>query len=246
MKAAQTQKVEESPTKLEKRGEIVRVALDGQKATINLGRSSGVTPQTTFAIHGRQPNGLPKPLSKGNVEVLSVGDNTSEVLIRSIFDPADRGDPLTGRRREITYAHRDNTDPITRGDVLVNPLWDPNKKTHIAVAGILDFSGTGAFNIESFIRMMERQNIVLDSYIDPTDGQIKGAGITRRTDYVILGGTVTVREAGVSKDENVIKAINDNRAKVIDEAKRNGVGLISLRRFMKETGFTLPRTATVD
>src|SRR5262249_13789489 len=198
-------KLDERPLELVSRGEVVRVHSNLKRLTINIGRGQNLKPGTSFSVHGLQPNGKPKLRSKGNIEVISVGERSSEALVTNLFRPDDPGDPVTGKRKEIDVLSRDNTDPIVRGDVIINPLWNPNAQTHVAIAGIVDYSGTGSTSINNFIRLLEKQNIVVDAYMDPSDGTMKGPGITRRTDYLILGGVPTGREAGVSRDEAVLK-----------------------------------------
>src|SRR5262249_13835655 len=80
-------RTEEKPLDPTPRGEIVRVQLNPRKATINLGRVHGLKPQVTFSVHGIAANGKPKVASKANVEVVTVGENTSEVLVTAIFHP---------------------------------------------------------------------------------------------------------------------------------------------------------------
>lgn len=239
-------KIDDKPLKLIPRGEIVRVAGNLRRATINIGRGKNLKAGTTFAVYGLTGGGKPKARSKGNVEVLAVGDRTSEVAITAIFDPEDPGDRATGRRREINLLSRSNTDPIVRGDVLINPLWDPNAQTHVAIAGVIDFSSTGTLSMTSFIRLLEKQNIVVDAYLDPADGVAKGPGINRRTDYLILGSTPTGREAGVSRDNAVLKQMEAVTKKLLDEAKANAVKLINPRRFLQDTGLTIPRIVSRD
>jgi hypothetical protein len=239
-------KSDDRPVELIPRGKIVRVHGNLRRATIDIGRAQNLKPGTTFTVYSLAPNGKPKVRSKGKVEVLSVGDATSEVAITHIFAPDDPGDPVTGKRKEIDVLSRDNTDPIVSGDVLINPLWNPNAETHVAIAGVVDFQGTGAINVHSFIRLLEKQNIRVDAYVDPADGTIKGPGLTRRTDFLILGNIPTGREPGVSKDDAVLKRIDDSSKKLLDSARLNAVSLINPRRFLQDTGLNIPRTVEHD
>jgi hypothetical protein len=239
-------KEDQRPLELIPRGKIVRVHGNLRRATIDIGRGQNLKPGTTFAVYGLAPNGKPKLRSKGKVEVITVGDNTSEVDVTYLFDPNDPGDPVTGKRKEISVLSRDNTDPIVSGDVLVNPLWNPNAETHVAIAGVVDFQGTGSIDIQSFIRLLEKQNIRVDAYVDPRDGTVKGPGMTRRTDFLVLGGVPTGREPGVSKDSNVLKMIDEATRKLLGQARSNAVTLINPRRFLQDTGLNIPRTVEHD
>ena len=242
----QSIRTDDRPLELIPRAKIVRVHGNLRRATIDIGRGQGLKPGVTFAVYGLAPSGKPKLRSKGKVEVISVGDTTSEVDVTHLFDPNDPGDPVSGRRKEIGVLSRDNTDPIVSGDVLVNPLWNPSAETHVAIAGVVDFRGTGSIDIQSFIRLLEKQNIRVDAYVDPRDGTVKGPGMTRRTDFLILGSIPTGREPGVSKDSAVIKQIDDASKKLLAQARSNAVTLVNPRRFLQDTGLNIPRTVEHD
>jgi hypothetical protein len=234
-----TNRIKEKISDPTPRGKIVRVHLNSRKATIDLGRVHGLTAQTTFSVHGYQPSGRPKQRAKANIEVINVSESTSEVLVTAVFHPDPNTDLANGKRKEIDVLSRDNTDPIIAGDALINPLWNPNAKTHVAIAGIIDLTGFGAINVASLIQILEKQNIIVDAYVDPVDGSIKGRGVTRGTDYLLLGGKPAARD----KDA-VIDAIGASIEKMLAEAKNNGVAIMSPRRFANETGFNLPRTVS--
>jgi len=221
------------------RGKVQRVHVNPRKLTIDLGRRDGLTPQTTFAVHGLQPNGKPKARPKGNVEVLTVGETSSEVLVTAIFHPdPDFDDNRTGERKRIDVLSKDNIDPIIAGDVLINPLWNPNAKTHVAIAGVLDMPGSGAVNMNTLVRLLEQMNVVVDAYVDTSDGTIRGSGLTRRTDYILWGNPVSV--AGKADDER-IKKINKVIDDMVAEARANGIRVMQPKRFFQETGFNMPR-----
>lgn len=223
------------------RGKIIRVYGNLKKASIDLGRRDGLTPQVTFVVHGLQPNGKPKVRPKGTIEVLTVGEASSEVLITAVFHPSPDFDDLrSGDFKRIDPASKDNVDPIIPGDVLINPLWNPNVKTHIAIAGNIDIGGGGAVNLGTLISILEQRNIVVDAYVDVADGSTKGA-ITRRTEYILLGGS----PPGKTEDAKV-KAVNDAIAKMLGEAKSNGVRVMQPKHFFQETGFNFPRNVVSE
>src|SRR5207248_8165401 len=120
---------EDKPSDPTPRGKILRVMLNPRKVSIDLGKIHGLTAQTTFAVHGYQPNGKPRVRSKANIEVINVGQATSECLVTELFHPDPDTDHVsTGRRKVIDVLSKDNTDPVIAGDALINPLWYPNAK----------------------------------------------------------------------------------------------------------------------
>jgi predicted nucleic acid-binding Zn-ribbon protein len=185
---------------------------------INLGSADRVKPSLTFTIHGIGVDGRPNPQSKGTLEVVKVlGPHLSQARITSVRD----------RTR----------DPIVVNDVIYNASWNPNIKKHVAIAGIIDLTGDGRDSLPEFIRNLERQNIVVDAYLEPSDGQIKGQ-LTYQTDYLILGG---VPERGVGgKSEETEKRLVEGRQQMQEEAKKYGVQIKSLQSYLEMIGYPLP------
>jgi len=227
---------------MEPRGEIARVHTSLRRATINIGRNDGLKPGITFSVHGKQADGKPKRLKKADVQVISVDNHTAEVEITDvvIWDPErkvyDRIDVLSP----------ENKDPVIKGDVLINPLWNPNAKTHVALAGVFDFVGVSQTQLNSFIRRLEDQNVIVDAYVDLSDGKIKGPGLTRQTEYILRGGEVDGRETGAPREKDTLKEVNDNIKKMLQEANRLGVEVMRPERFLRDTGFALPRRSPVQ
>jgi len=234
--------VEKETAVREPRGEIVRVHTSLRRATINIGRNDGLKPGVTFSVHGRQADGKPKRFKKADVEVLKVDARTAEVEItnvvvwspdRKLYEPIDVLGP-------------ENKDPVIKGDVLLNPLWNPNSKTHIAVAGYLDFVGGSPAQMNSFIRRLEDQNVIVDAWVDLTDGKIKGPGMTRQTEYILRGAELDGREPGAPREKDTLKEANESIKKLFEEAKHYGVEVMRPERFLRDTGFALPRRSTVQ
>lgn len=217
------------------KGRIQEIDRTGQTPFINIGRADGVKPQLTFAIHGAGPDGRPMKEAKGTLEVLDVlGERLSQARLTSVKDP--------------------NRDPVMKGDYLFNPGWSPNMKQHVAIAGIVDLTGEGRRdstnlmmrNLADFTRQLEGQNVVVDAYLDLKDNSIKGQ-ITRQTDYLILGESPShessrlPRDGGEPKEEPKITP-GSQASKMQQEAIRNGVTIISLKKFLALSGFRPPRT----
>src|SRR5439155_9454212 len=122
---------------LEPRGEIVRVHTSLRRATINLGRNDGLKPGVTFTVHGKQSDGKPKRFKKANVQVLNVNGRTADVEITDVVV----WNPESKLYDKIDVLSLDNKDPVIKGDALIYPLWNPNAKTHVAMAGYFDSIG---------------------------------------------------------------------------------------------------------
>jgi hypothetical protein len=215
-----------APASMRTDWKIVRMDRRGVNPYINLGSADRVKPQLTFTIHGVGLDGRPNPQPKGTLEVLSViGAHLSQARVTSVKDPDRR--------------------PILEGDVLYNASWNPTIKKHVALAGIMDITGDGRDSLKEFMRNLERQNIVVDAYLDPKDGTVKppGGGITLRTDYLIMGESQAFSATGrADKGEN--EAQKAGREKMQADAKKNGVKVVPLHQYLEMIGYRLPRNAS--
>jgi hypothetical protein len=204
--------------------QIIRMDQRGTNPYINLGSADRVKPQLTFSIHGLGLDGKPRPESKGTLEVVSVlGDHLSQTRITSVKDP--------------------NRDPITKGDVLYNGLWNPFLKRHVAVAGLVDLN-TGQRDPEagmaSFLRGLERESVVVDAWLDPRDWSIKGSGINSQTDYLILGEGMEFFSDGRERSTEISKKLDKAVKELQDQAAKNGVPVIGLRKYLEMIGYRIP------
>ena len=208
----------ETPANMRTDWKITYIDNRGTNLYINLGSDDRVKPRLTFNIHGVGADGRPNPQSKGTLEVLKVlGAHLSQARVTSVKNP--------------------NRDPIVVNDVIYNASWNPNIKKHIAIAGVIDLTGDGRDSLNEFMRNLEQQNIVVDAYVDPKDGSIKGQ-LTYQTDYLILGGAPE-RAYNSSSDESE-KRVLDGRKQMQEEAKKYGVPVKSLLGYLEMIGYHLP------
>ncbi len=212
-----------NPENMRSDWKIIRVDNRGTNAYINLGSSDRVKPQLTFTIHGVGADGRPSPQTKGTLEVVNVvGPHLSQARITSVKDP--------------------NRQPIIANDVVYNASWNPNIRKHVAIAGTIDLTGDGRDSLDEFIRNLQRQNIVVDAYVDAR-GEMHGQ-LTYQTDFLILGG-VPDRAVGSSADETEKKVL-DGRKQMQEEAKKYGVPVKSLLSYLEMIGYPLPHSAQSD
>jgi hypothetical protein len=197
------------------RGEISLITGTGQTPFINLGSADKVRTGLRFTVHGVDNNGKPKLEAKATLEIIDiVKDHLSQARLIKVVDPG--------------------ADPVLTGDKLFNPAWDPNRKKHVAIAGVVDLSGAHKDGLAEFIRELKRQDIEVDAYLDLKEGTTKGE-ITHNTDYLILGEQPEDSTLHLSKDKMAqIAKETDTMTKT---AARNAVPLISLREFLAVTGY---------
>jgi hypothetical protein len=228
------------------KGKIMALDRDGRMPFINLGSADHVRPQLTFSVYGIGPGGRPvsydiigsdgkavlgqdgKPEKEGKatIEVVSIlGEHLSQARVTSVRDSS--------------------RDPIVRGDLLFNPAWSPSERQHVAITGLVDLSGDGHDDLPEFLRTLQSQGVVVDQYLDLKDLTKKGPGIDRQTDYLILGTVPTFPGQDTARDDDPrVKrrsAVIKDMGEMQDEATRNGVTIISLRKFLALTGYHVPR-----
>jgi hypothetical protein len=210
----------EAPATARTDWKIVRMDARGSMPYINLGSADRVRPQLTFSVHGVGPGGRILPKSKGTIEVVNVmGDHLSQARVTSVADP--------------------NRDPLLEGDVLYNPLWNPALKRHVAVAGLVDLVGAvrdPEGGLEDFLRMLEREDMVVDAWVDLKDYSVKGPGITVQTDYLVVGDNPEAADRDVQGAQRLEAATQ----KLKEQARENGVQVISLRKFLELIGHRVP------
>ena len=190
---------------------IVEMDRSGKEPFINLGTSDNVRPGLTFSIHGRGPDGRPTPASKGTLEVINVvNDHLSQAQVVSVKD-ADK-------------------DPILPGDYLYNPVFKPGGEQHVVIAGRIDMHGAKGDDLAEFERMLQRRNVVVDGYVDPQDGSIKGK-LSVGTDYLVLGDISGIKEG---------TPMADSIKKLQQQARDNGVQVVKARDFLDSMGYRTP------
>src|SRR5207249_11878939 len=122
--------------------------------------------------------------------------------------------------------------------------WSPRGPTHVAITGFIDLSGLSHDDLQDLRRRLERQNIVIDAWLDNSDMTIKGKGITRETNLLILGTERDPRggnRPGREDDPNQ-KKLGELQVQMVEDAVRKGVRIITLRDYLALSGFRVPRT----
>lgn len=210
--------------------QIAAIDPKGTTPYINLGSSDGLKPQVTFSVHSVKADGKLNPTPKATVEVIRImGAKQAQVRITSIKDA--------------------KADPIVKGDRLFNPTWDPARKKRVALAGLADL-GDGTDGTEDLKRLLARQSVLIDAYVDTTDekaprtiaGQKKDGKdvpgeVTSNTDYLILADNMDQVRHPRANNAAYKKAFDDQVKKLKEQAQANGVPVIALRKYLDMIGY---------
>ena len=205
--------------------QIVGLDRRGDNAYISIGSNEGLTPQVTFSVHSVGPNGKLNPVPKGTVEVVRIMGGSQAVA-------------------RITSTKDAKKDPILKGDRLFNPTWDPNRLRHVALAGIADLGGDGSDSSDELRRLLSRQKVALDAYIDTKDDKnpkIVGKGVSVNTDYLVVGEGLDGFRGAKTYDKEYIAKFKRLSDELKAKAANDGVAIISLRRYLDMIGYQPPK-----
>jgi hypothetical protein len=209
----------------------------GTFVTINFANAMHLVPGQTFVVI--PPTGSlvevierEKVLEKHHHEHLSLGPRdpfSDNEMIKGMVEVTDVISQYAARAR-ITYQSNEIRNPISRKDQLFSISLSTGEKEHVAFAGIIDLDGDGKPDNENFIRILERNNLVIDAYLDLKTGEIKKRpgtnGIDFKTKFLIIGSDAP--QVG-------------NVKVMMDQAKEKGVQLIDARMFLALIGIKPPK-----
>jgi len=150
---------------------------------------------------------------------------TDNEFIKGMIEITDVGVSGDSARGRITHEAQPIRNPITKGDQLFNMALSTGEKEHVAYAGIIDLDGDGRPDNEQFVRILERNNLKVDAYLDLKSGQIRGK-IDFPTKLLIIGSDAP---------------LVGNVKVMIAQAKEKGVQLIDARMFLALIGIKPPR-----
>lgn len=212
------------------KGHIKSLPGGGQIAYVDIGSSQGIRPQQnlTFSIFSPGTPGHPNKDYKGKIEIIDVLSATlSKAKIIEVVNP--------------------NANPFMVGDVLINPVWSPNQREHVAIAGLIDLTGDRRNNIGEFMSNLERMGVVVDAYQDLKDNTVKGPGMNLATAYLVVGDTpeITGEVIGGDKRGDFKAQISAKITDMRNEAQRLGVTIVPMRRFVELIGYKMPKGAGV-
>lgn len=195
------------------KGKISEV-LEGQKIVyINRGSQDQITPGLTFSVYG--PNGIPEDgKGKATIVVNNVSNTVSECKI-------------------VTQTLN---NPITRGDLIGNVVYDPTRTFNFVVKGDFDLHKTNKPTAEG---AQEVKSLIIRSGGKVSDD------VSVTTDFLILGDEparpAKLDEAATPQDQAVyqaqMKAYEDYK-RASDTAAQFYIPRLDTNRFIGLVGFT--------
>lgn len=147
-------------------------------------------------------------------------------LVKGMVEVTDVSGPYTARAR-ITHQVAGVRNPISKRDQVFNVSLSTAQKEHVAFCGIIDLDGDGLPNNEEFVRLLEKNGLVLDSYLDVNTGEVRNrqGGMTLRTKFLIVG--TDAPQVGKVKE-------------MVNKAKELGIQQIDATKFLALMGVKPP------
>jgi hypothetical protein len=223
------------------RGKIIRFDEGTKKVYIDKGSKDGIKVGLTFMVFGPGWKGRGEGPLKTTIEVVRVeDDHLSSCKINSYYD--SEGREVAANDATPARVLRDGAYAIKDGDLLFNLTWG----MHVAIVGIVDFTGVNASSpaaqkdsLDEFMIHLGRLGVIVDAYMDPRDGKMVGAASTK-TNILIRGAS-----PGDSKDkENPRYQEINNAIKLMHkQAVERGMFIISAENFAVVTGYRRPGSA---
>jgi hypothetical protein len=92
-------------------------------------------------------------------------------------------------------------------------------------------------NLQTFMGSLQRQGVIVDAYVDLTDGSVKG-DITNKTRYLIRGEIPVMND----KADDRSKLVHEAAQALKKDATEKGVFIISSDNFANAIGYRRPRS----
>jgi hypothetical protein len=193
------------PTETGIDGRIVSVGEEGTVAYGDLGKKDSVILGMTFSIFSRSEIGKEKPQPKAEGRIVKIMEKSCEVRLYNI-----RSD-----------------NPVIPGDILVNPVYDRERRLRFVLIGKIDIEGSGADQSEQ-----------LKGLVQKFGGRVEEE-VTPPVDYLIVGDEPQVPPqpaAGTSAIEQTQYKVAREQYityhEAIAKAEQFGIPMLSVNRFL--------------
>ena len=193
---------------------------------INLGSADNLTVRTNFSVYKQSNRGVgvdsentlkgPEDL-KGSIEVTNiVGPHLAQarILDENIYNPISQGDPI------------------------YTPIWSPNQRESFAFVGLIDLDDDGRSDRELLHDVLAAANATVQIEVDDEGNRTGGGSIDERTKFLVVGQIPALEDLADQKEIEAAKKIHAEHKALKDEAREQGVRVVTLNDFMAFIGYT--------
>lgn len=192
---------------------------------INLGSADSLTKRTNFSVYKKNNRGVgvdtenslkgPEDL-KGSIEVTRI---------------------LGPHLAEARILDEDFYGPIAVNDPIYTPIWSPNQKESFAFVGLIDLDDDGRSDRELLHDILSSANAKVQVEVDD-EGNRTGGEINERTKFLVVGKIPALEELTNEKEKDAAKKIHAAHKDLKEEAREQGVRVVTLNDFMAFVGYT--------
>ena len=200
-------------------GQIVRVASPTDTVYVNIGRAHGLTNNSTFSVYDQSVTDFESATPKGRIEVIRVENFQAVARI----------------------ADENIVDPISRGDHILTPTWDPGFTVKLALAGRFDMDGDGHDDTNRLIQLIRRNGGEVVASHD-AEGNLKGE-ISPEVRFLVLSTDALISTDDDPNAGRILSAVQSMEAAAI----KNTVQVIDLQKLLNRMGVRAqPKTKQID
>jgi hypothetical protein len=231
----------------EKKGEIVRKEKGGV-VVIDIGSSKKLRPQITFLVVSSDVSWMAllekeESLVKNSFR-LDRQPFEDNPYVKAGIEVVEILGPDSARAK-ILFENEPIRNPVKVHDQIFNVAWQPAEEIRVAFAGIIDLDGDGLDHNEDFLRLLERQGIVVDEYLKLkplTFMKRDGKGMSLQTRYLVMAEKPKFREfeADTPQKRHALEVLGQ-MSEIQQRAKELGVQLIDANKFLAMIGYKLPK-----
>jgi hypothetical protein len=235
---------------LEERKGLIVSRDDSGFVTLNVGSSKHVKPQITFLVISSEVSWLAllerEESLKRNTPRLDRQPFEDNPYVKAGVEVVEVTGPETSRAK-IIFENEPIRNPVQPKDQIFNLAWQPDEEIRVAFCGIVDLDGDGLDNNEDFLRLLERQGVIVDEYLKlkPLDiVKRDGKGMTLRTKYLVMAEKPRLSSLPLDKDTPQARQIQATIAKMSEmeaTAQKYGIQLIEARKFLAMLGYKMPK-----
>jgi hypothetical protein len=202
-------------------GHVTYVDYERREVLVDLNRRQGVRPQMKMTIFDAASPGIPTEKPKGNIELVSIGDQFSAARIIKTFKA---------------------TDPIRVGDIVYSAAWSPNQPMRFALVGKIDVNRDGRDDRAELIRMIQEAGGTVDFDLPPPDLGKESGTLSPRIDWYIIDERAPLRDtfnARTAAAEVAQDALDKRVGAVKKEARLNGIRPMTIERLLAFLGYDM-------
>jgi hypothetical protein len=202
-------------------GYVTYVDYERREVLVNLTRRQGARPQMKMTIFDAASPGIPTERPKGNIELVSIGDQFSAARIIKTFKA---------------------TDPIRVGDIVYSAAWSPNQPMRFALIGKIDVNRDGRDDRAELIRMIQEAGGSVDFDLPPPDLGKETGSLSPRIDWYIIDERMPLRDTFSAKTQaaEVAQDALDKRVGAVKkEARLNGIRPMTIERLLAFLGYDM-------